>query len=81
MESRHDPGTPGFVVNMESSAMAANGLVRPTLHAVGCPTLKGDITGWPTVDRALLFRLWAAERAAQPMRRIWFCENCSQRRA
>jgi hypothetical protein len=77
----YDPGTPGFVINMESAATAANGLVRPTLHAIGCSTLKGDTASWPTVDRALLFRLWASERATQPFRRIWFCENCLQRRA
>lgn len=77
----YEPTTPFFLVNFDSDAAApTNGLIRPTLHASGCATLKdSDTTEWPTVDRRLLFALWAEERASQPLRRIWFCERCVMR--
>jgi hypothetical protein len=79
----YEPTTSTFLVNLASDAAAStNGLIRPTLHAIGCSTLKdSDTTEWPTVDRRLLFALWSEERASQPLRRIWFCERSVMRQA
>lgn len=70
-------GRGDLVLNKLSNASVHNGLTRPMLHMPNCPHLVDvDITGWPLVTQRAAFALWAHERAAQPERTVWFCQDC-----